>query len=116
MYRKKLLYHNLVRRNYKMPRPVKNVEKVKDLKGTLIRIFNSLKLWRYVLVLSCVLAMVAAILSTVAPNKLADVTDVISEGIKPRVENMELISKKKTLSSVIRPQKPICWHSPWVMK
>ena len=76
-----------------MPRQ-REVEKVKDLKGTLLRIFKSLKVWRYILVVSCILSMIAAILSTVAPNKLADVTDVISEGIKPNVDNIELISKK----------------------
>ena len=69
-------------------------EKVKDLKGTLLRIFTSLKVWKYVLVISCILAMISATLSTIGPNKLADVTDVISEGIKPNVSKIEEISKK----------------------
>ena len=69
-------------------------EKVKDLKGTLLRIFKSLKAWKYVLVISCILAMISATLSTIGPNKLADVTDVISEGIKPNVSKIEEISKK----------------------
>ena len=69
-------------------------EKVKDLKGTLLRIFKSLKVWKYVLVISCILAMISATLSTIGPNKLADVTDVISEGIKPNVSKIEEISKK----------------------
>ena len=38
--------------------------------------------------------MSAAILSTIAPNKLADVTDVITGGIRPRVENIERISEE----------------------
>ena len=67
----------------------KEVEKVKDFKGTLLRIFSSLNRWKYILVISCILAMFAAILSTIAPNKLADVTDVISEGIKPNVSKIE---------------------------
>ena len=75
-----------------MPRQ-REVEKVKDFKGTLLRIFKSLKVWRYILVISCFLSMVAAILSTIAPNKLADVTDVISDGIKPNVENVQILSK-----------------------
>ena len=75
-----------------MPRQ-REVEKVKDFKGTLLRIFKSLKVWRYILVISCVLSMIAAILSTIAPNKLADVTDVISDGIKPNIENVEVLSK-----------------------
>ena len=70
----------------------KETEKVKDLKGTLLRIFKSLKSWKYVLVLSCILAMVSATLSTIGPNKLADVTDVISEGIKPNISIIEEIN------------------------
>lgn len=71
----------------------KEVEKVKDFKGTLIRIFNNLKKWKYILILSCILAMFGAILSTIAPNKLADVTDVITNGIKPNINNIEIINK-----------------------
>ena len=77
-----------------MPRPNQKQEKAKDLKGTLLRIFKSLKNWKYILVISCILSMTASILSTIAPNKLADVTDVISEGIKPKVENIEVINKE----------------------
>ena len=76
-----------------MPRQ-REIESVKDFKGTLLRIFKSLNRWRYILVVSCILAMFAAILSTIAPNKLADVTDVISEGIKPNTENLEIINKE----------------------
>ena len=72
----------------------REVEKVKDLKGTLLRIFKSLKVWKYVLVLSCILAIISATLSTIGPNKLADVTDVISEGIKPNTEKLKEINEK----------------------
>lgn len=76
-----------------MPRQ-REIEKVKDFKGTLLRIFKSLNRWKYILVISCILAMFAAILSTIAPNKLADVTDVISEGVKPNTEVLETITKE----------------------
>ncbi len=77
-----------------MPRHnMREPEKVKNFKGTISRIFHSLNRWRYILVLSCFLAMFAAILSTIAPNKLADVTDVISEGIKPNVGALQDVSK-----------------------
>ena len=66
-----------------------NTEKINDFKGTLIRLFKNLNKWKYLLIISIFFAMFAAILSTVAPNKLADVTDVITEGIKPRGENIE---------------------------
>ena len=70
------------------------IESTKDFKGSLIRLFINLDKWRVLMIISIVLALFAAILSTIAPNKLADVTDVITVGIKPRVENIELISKE----------------------
>ena len=70
------------------------IEKVNDIKGTLINLFKNLEKWRYLLVLSILLALIAAVFSTIAPNRLAGITDVISEGIKPRVENIEVISKE----------------------
>ena len=90
-----------------MPRQ-NEVVKVKDFKGTLFRIFKSLNRWKYILVISCILAMFAAILSTIAPNKLADVTDVISEGIKPNVENLEKVSGTilKNLSISYKSENP----------
>ena len=76
-----------------MPR-IQKVEKINDVKGTLINLFMNLDRWRYLLILSIILSLAAAILSTVAPNRLAGVTDVITGGIKPRVENIEVISKE----------------------
>ena len=58
-------------------------EKVRDFKGSMLRLFKNLDKWRPLLILSVILALLAATLSTIAPNKLADVTDVITEGIKP---------------------------------
>ena len=71
----------------------RQVEKINDFKGSLIRLFLNLNKWKYLLVIAILFAMFAAILSTIAPNKLADVTDVITEGIKPRGENIEKIVK-----------------------
>ena len=68
------------------------VEHVNDLKGTIIRLFKNLDKWKYLLVVAIIFAMLAAILSTVAPNKLADVTDVITGGIKPQTENIQEIT------------------------
>ena len=70
----------------------REVEKVNDFKGTVLRLFKNLDKWRIPLIISIFLAMLAAILSTVGPNKLADVTDVITGGIKPRTEYIEKIT------------------------
>ena len=68
-----------------MPRPMgphRGVpETSKDFGGSLKRLFNSLNHWRYFLIISLVLAMISAILSLVAPNKLSDLTDTITLGL-----------------------------------
>ena len=79
-----------------MPRPSRMgvADKSKDFKGSIKRLFNNLDRWRKLLILSMLLALISAVLSTIAPNKLSDVTNVISDGIKPNTENLQLISKE----------------------
>ena len=69
----------------------RNNEKSKDFFGTMLKLFKNLDHWRYLLIIAVFFAFSAAVLSTVAPNKLADVTDVISEGIKPNVEELQKV-------------------------
>lgn len=69
-----------------MPRPGKrNFEKSKDFKGSIKRLLSTLKPWRTLLVISLTLAMVSAILSLIAPNKLSTLTDTITEGLSPNL-------------------------------
>ena len=70
-----------------MPRPggMQVAQKSKDFKGSIKRLIKNLKPWRKLLVLSLVLAMVSAILSLVSPNYISDLTDIITEGIKPNI-------------------------------
>ena len=60
-------------------------EKSKDFVGSIKRLFNSLNKWRYFLVFSLTLALISAILSLVAPNKLSLLTDTITRGLVPNV-------------------------------
>ena len=78
-----------------MPRPgsMNVADKSKDFKATMIKLFINLSKWRVLLILAILLAFGSAILSAIAPNKLSNVTDVISDGIKPNTEKLELISK-----------------------
>ena len=76
-----------------MPR-IQKVEHVNDMKGTIKSLFTNLDKWKYLLIISVILSMFAAIFSTIAPNRLAKITDVITEGIKPKTENIEIISKE----------------------
>jgi len=78
-----------------MPRPGRNVpEKSKDFFGSMKRLLSNLKPWRVIMILALVLAMVSAILSLIAPNKLSDFTDTISKGLIPKTEKLEEISTK----------------------
>ncbi len=69
-----------------MPRPGKrNFEKSKNFKGSIKRLLSTLKPWRSLLVISLTLAMISAILSLIAPNKLSVLTDTITEGLIPNL-------------------------------
>ena len=66
------------------------VEKSKDFKGAMIKIIKSLKPWYTRIVISLVLAFVSAILALIAPNKLSKLTDYITEGITPRINEEKI--------------------------
>lgn len=61
------------------------IEKSKDFKGTLIKTFNNLGKWKYVLIFALGMATLSAILALVAPNKLSNLTDEITLGITPNI-------------------------------
>ena len=73
-----------------MPRPHEKVEKSKDFKGSIRKIFKSLSPWHFLLIISLTLAMISAILALVAPNQLSNLTDYITEGITPRVSEKRI--------------------------
>ena len=83
-----------------MPRPGgpmnRKNEKSKNFLGSMKRLFNSLNKWRYLLIIALILAMASSLLAIIAPNKLSDLTDTITEGIKPKTTKLEEISKKIT--------------------
>ena len=69
------------------------IEKPKDLKSSIKRLTKELKDFKLLIGLSIILAIVGSILTIITPNKLSDMVDEISLGIKPRVENIEPIAK-----------------------
>jgi len=80
----------------------RRIEKANDFKGSMIRLFKNLGKWKKSLFIAILFSIFASILSTVAPNKLADVTDVITEGIKPKVDNIQLVTNEIYLNSNIK--------------
>ena len=56
-------------------------EKAKDFKGATKRLFKELKSFRILIIISIILAALGAVLSISAPNKLSEMTDIISAGL-----------------------------------
>ena len=79
-----------------MPRPGgrRVQEKSKDFFGSMKRLISNLKPWKVLMGIALVLAMISAILSLIAPNKLSDFADEISAGLVPKTEKFEVISEK----------------------
>lgn len=79
-----------------MPRPKgpRVQEKSKDFKGSMLRLLKNLKPWKYIMSIALILAMISAILSLIAPNKLSDFTDKVGEGLTPNTEKLAEIGNK----------------------
>ena len=78
----------------------KAVEKSKDFKGSMIKLIKSLKKWLIAIIISLLLAFGSAIISLIAPNKLANLADYISDGVKPNVEELTKVSTEIYKNSI----------------
>ena len=72
-------------------------EKAKDFKGAIKRLFSELKGFRFLILVALILAVLGSILSIMAPNRLADLTNEISAGLTATM-NMD---KVKSISIFI---------------
>lgn len=96
-----------------MPRPGRNFEKSKDFKGSMLRLLKNLSPWRFALSLALILAMVSAILSLIAPNRLSDLTDVITGGLTPNTDKLTEIGTKisENITNNMQTKMPIILSS-----
>ncbi len=92
-----------------MPRGPRKIEKAKDFKGSILKLFKELKSFRVLITIGLVLAALGSILSIMAPNRLSDLIDEISKGLVVNTENLETISnnvqdsfKEEKIENVIR--------------
>jgi len=76
--------------------PNRPVEKAKDFKGSIKRLVSELKSFKVLIVVSLILAILGAILSILAPDKLSDLTDSISKGLVVDTKNLEELTKITT--------------------
>lgn len=71
-------------------------EKAKNFKNAITRLFKEIKGFSIIITIALILAALGSILSIIAPDKLADITDQISDGLVVNKDNLETISKKAT--------------------
>lgn len=84
-----------------MPRPMRGgLEKSRDFKGSMKRLISNLRKWHVLMIIALVLADTSSILSLIAPNKLSDLTNTITSGIKPNMtqENIASIMQDESIS------------------
>lgn len=65
------------------------MEKSKDFKGAMKRLFRELNNFRVIIVISLILAILGAVLSISAPNRLSKLTDEISKGLVINTDNLQ---------------------------
>ena len=69
-------------------------DKAKDFKVAMKRLFSELKSFKILIFIAIVLAILGSIMSIIAPNKLSDLSDKISEGLVVNKDNMQTLSEK----------------------
>ena len=69
-------------------------DKAKDFKGAMKRLFSELKPFKILIFIAIVLAILGSIMSIIAPNKLSDLTDKISEGLVVNKDNMQTLAEE----------------------
>ena len=67
-------------------------ERAKDFKGAIKRLVKELDRYKVLVIVAFVLAILGSIISILAPDKLSELTDEISEGLVINQENMEKLS------------------------
>ena len=79
-----------------MPRPGKEqtYEKARDFKSAIKRLFTELNTYKILIIFAFTLAILGAILSILAPNRLSSLTDEISAGLVINQDNLEALNKK----------------------
>lgn len=67
-------------------------EKAKNFKIAIKRLFTELKCYRALITIAVILAILGAVLSIFAPNKLSELTDEISKGLVVNKDNLEKLA------------------------
>ena len=68
-------------------------EKAKDFKGAVKRLFNELDRYRLLLIISLLLAIASAFISTIAPDKLSNLANSITKGLQVNTKNVQILTQ-----------------------
>ena len=68
-------------------------EKPKDFKTAASRLIKELNKYRILMIISLILAVASAIISTMAPDKLSNLANSISEGLMVNTKNIDIIKE-----------------------
>ncbi|MGM9664314.1 MAG: ABC transporter ATP-binding protein [Eubacteriales bacterium] len=69
-------------------------EKAKDLVGTWKKLLGYCRKYFAVIAIALICAAVGTVLTLAGPDKLSDMTDAITDGVKPNIEKMTVISER----------------------
>ena len=81
-----------------MPRRNISNEKAKDFKKSIKRLLKELNPFKILIIIGLILAFVCSVFSILAPNKISDLVNEISNGLKVNEKNITLISENITNS------------------
>lgn len=74
----------------------RNIEKPKNFKQAIKRLFKELKAFKILIIIALVLAVMGSVFSIIAPDKLSALTDEISEGLVVNKENLSILTNSIT--------------------
>ena len=75
-------------------------EKAKDFKGAVKRLFKELDKYRLLLIVSLLLAIASAFISTIAPDKLSNLANSITKGLQVNTKNVQILTQAATEGNI----------------
>ena len=69
-------------------------EKAKDFKGAITRLVKEIKVYKVLIIIALILSITGAVISILAPDKLANLTDEVSAGLVINKDNLNKLQEK----------------------
>ena len=69
-----------------MPNRINKVDKAKDFKASIKKLFSSLRPYLFMIVIAIVLIIISTVCTLVGPNRLSKMTDIIEKGVSVNID------------------------------